>query len=66
MNELELFDTLGIILDPDYNRLAITEDIQISIENLSYVLCEMNTQKKSYGTLNPDIWLEFIPWHSLN
>jgi hypothetical protein len=66
MTELELFDNLGILLDPEQNRVSVTPAIRENINMLSSVFSEMNTQKRRFGTLNPDIWLELIPWHSLN
>jgi hypothetical protein len=66
MTELEMCDTLGILFDPDKNRLTVTDDIRNSIDQVSQAFHEMNTQKALYGVLNEDIWLEFIPWHSLN
>lgn len=59
-------NTLGIMLDPDQNRLSVTEDIRKSIRLVSTVFSEMHQQKQQYGTVNEDLWLEFIPWHSLN
>ena len=67
MSELELCDTLGILLEPEQNRLKLRNEDQLDdIQFLTCVLSEINQQKKEFGTLNPDIWLELIPWHSLN
>ncbi len=66
MHELEIFESLGILLDPEENRLPVDNELRQSIERLSEAFFEMTTQRLLYGTLNPDLWLEFIPWHSLN
>ncbi len=66
MKELELCSNLGLVLDPEENRLEIGKELRQSIKHLSRVFSEMNNQKTIYGTLNKDLWLELIPWHSLN
>jgi hypothetical protein len=66
MTNLEWCETLGLIADPDENRLGIDEDLILQINDLSAVFSKMIEQKAIYGAVNPDVWLEFVPWHSLN
>jgi hypothetical protein len=66
MTELEMSETLGIILDPENNRLSISKQLRWDIQKVYRAFSEANTQRESFGTLNEDLWLEFIPWHSLN
>jgi hypothetical protein len=66
MTELELCNTLGILVEPDKNRVALTEEVRQSIEQVSSAIRESGCQRRIFGVLNQDLWLEFIPWHSLN
>ncbi len=66
MTELELCETLGIVHDPDKNRLVGVGDIKIIVETLCSALHESSQQKHHYGSVNTDLWLDFLPWHSLN
>lgn len=66
MNELEMSAALGILLDPDKNKLDVTPELACDIERVSRAFQEITEQKEIYGPLNEDLWLEFIPWHSLN
>lgn len=66
MTEVEMSRTLGILADPEKNRLPIGEDLRDDIQMLCMTFQEMMDQKEDYGSVNTDLWLEFIPWHSLN
>lgn len=66
MTELEMCDTLGILIEPGRNRVKVTRELRQNIGLISQAFSEMTTQKELYGTVNQDIWLEFVPWHSLN
>jgi len=66
MTELEMCDALGILLDPDKNAVTIDSIILENIAKVSRALAELSDQKAILGTLNQEMWLAFVPWHSLN
>jgi hypothetical protein len=66
MNELEMCETLGIIVDPQQNKLSMTTDIADNILLLSEAFFLQGKQREQLGPVNPDLWLELVPWHSLN
>ncbi len=66
MNEVEMSRTLGILVDPDKNRVKASRRCSADIIQVCRALREINHQKERFGTLNQDLWLEFVPWHSLN
>ncbi len=66
MTELEMSQTLGMIMDPVRNRLAVTSDLALEMTQLGMAFTQAIRQRPHLGTLNPDLWLEFVPWHSLN
>jgi hypothetical protein len=57
---------LGIIFDPDKNRVVVNENVHLEFLQLFYTFSESELQKKEFGTVNLDVWLEFLPWHSTN
>jgi hypothetical protein len=66
MTELELSLTLGLIADPDQNRVSFNPWVITEIAELKAVFERVEKQKLEYGAVNPDIWCEFLPWLSLN
>jgi hypothetical protein len=66
MREMEMCAALGIVLDPDRNKLSVTPELACEIAIVSFAFLEINTQREVFGQVNEDLWLEFIPWHSLN
>lgn len=66
MNELEICQTLGILVDPGKNKLPITPLLAEDLKMVCSALSEIMDQRQQYGSLNPDLWLELIPWHSIN
>jgi hypothetical protein len=66
MNELEMCKTLGILFDPEMNKVSLTQDLIDDIIQVCNAFSEITHQKERYGSVNQDLWLEFIPWHSLN
>jgi hypothetical protein len=66
MTELEMCDALGILLDPDQNAVTIDQTILENIAKVSRALVEVSDQKALLGTLNQEMWLAFVPWHSFN
>ena len=61
MTELEMCETLGIIVDPQKNKLPVTEEIKDNIDLLRHAFCLQGQQREQFGVLNPDLWLELIP-----
>lgn len=59
-------DTLGLLLEPSENKVPVTEGFLNDIQSITMAFSELNAQKTLLGSVNHDIWLEFIPWHSLN
>ncbi len=66
MTELEMSTTLGILFDPDCNKVLPDPEVCESIRKVSLAFAEVTMQKQLFGPVNEDVWLEFIPWHSLN
>lgn len=66
MTELEMSRTLGILADPEHNRIHLEPDMASDLMMVTLAFHEMRTQRRYIGTLNQDLWLEFLPWHSLN
>ncbi|MEB3244886.1 MAG: hypothetical protein VKJ06_02745 [Vampirovibrionales bacterium] len=66
MTETTLGLTLGFLPDPVCNRVVYSPDDANNIRSLMSVLADANQQRSSYGSINQDIWYEFLPWHSLN
>ncbi len=66
MNELEMAIKLGMVSEPVQNRVEIDPLLQAELSYLSHIFDVVNGQKKAMGSLNPDIWCELLPWHSMN
>lgn len=66
MTELELCDHLGLLLEPTKNRVVMNEDLENDIAYVNLVFAEATLQKSDLGPVQQDLWLELIPWHSLN
>lgn len=66
MNELEMALTLGILPEPVKNRVPVDEFLKAEISYLSHVFAVAQGQKQTIGSVNPDIWCELLPWHSMN
>lgn len=64
MTEEQLGLTLGFMPDPEKNRLSLTESLDVI--QLSEVFAILESQQRRYGRVNADLWMEFLPWHSLN
>lgn len=65
MTKTELAETLGIVNDPDENKVSIKSSSKALVHAISALKLQ-EQQKREYGSLNPDLWLELVPWHSLN
>ncbi|MEB3207157.1 MAG: hypothetical protein VKK59_07430 [Vampirovibrionales bacterium] len=66
MTETTLAITLGYLPDPVCNRVVYSPDDADNIRSLISVLGDAATQRKVMGSINVDIWSEFLPWHSMN
>ena len=66
MTELELSMTLGIVVEPEKNRMPVDSLIRAEILYLGQVFSLMEGQKSEIGRLTDDVWAELLPWHSLN
>lgn len=64
MTETQLGRKMGIIADPVANKV----DVDSHTLNVMLRVFEMNRVQRDQlgGTANPDLWCEFLPWHSLN
>jgi hypothetical protein len=65
MSANALMATLGIIDDPLHNRLTCPHALQ-SVQELILVFRHSETQEALMKDSYTNLWLEFLPWHSLN
>lgn len=70
MTEVELSTKLGIVFEPERNFVAkeSAEKLLEEIVTLQVTFAVAAEQRHSIGTgpVNRDLWLEFLPWHSMN
>ncbi len=66
MTELEMSVTLGLLIEPEKNFVHIDKDLKEDINHIANAFTEISRQKCTLGAFHTDIWLEFVPWHSLN
>lgn len=66
MTELEMSLTLGLMSEPEQNRVTVDSVIQAEIMYLKHIFCIAKVQREEVGRANPDLWAELLPWHSLN
>ncbi len=66
MTELELSMTLGIMMEPEKNRVKVDPLLQAEILYLKHIFQIVQYQKQEVGCANPDVWVDLVPWHSLN
>ena len=66
MTELEMSVTLGILAEPEKNRVAVDPLLASEILYLKHIFTMNQRQKVEMGSLNADIWAQLLPWHSLN
>ena len=67
MNEVEMADALGLLVEPVANRVYPDVALRASIHELCSTFREAESQKVQIGTLNQDaVWVGLLPWHSLN
>ena len=66
MTELELSKKLGIILEPEENHVEVTESLVACLHTLRETFREQDKQRFEMGSIYEELWLELLPWHSLN
>lgn len=66
MTELELSQKLGIILEPEANYVEMTENMVACLHTLRETFREQDRQRLDIGSVYDELWLELLPWHSLN
>lgn len=66
MTELEMSLTLGIMSEPEKNRVHVDPVIQAEIMYLKHIFMISTVQRHEIGRVNQDVWAELVPWHSLN
>lgn len=66
MNQLEMDVTLGLLSDPEKNYVHLDPELTSEILNLSQIFAIAKNQKEDIGSANLEMWIELIPWHSLN
>ena len=66
MTELEMCLTLGIVTEPGHNRVHADPLIRAEIMYLKHIFDIARHQRDEIGSANPDVWADFLPWHSMN
>ncbi len=66
MTEQQLCETLGLLTEPVQNRPPLDAKLKSEVRFLKDIFTALTHQKTLLGTLNPDIWVELLPWHSMN
>jgi hypothetical protein len=66
MTELEMSLTLGLMVEPEQNKVKVDPLIQAEIMYLKHVFSINKMQTEEVGRANPDFWAELLPWHSAN
>jgi hypothetical protein len=66
MTEQELCLALGLLEEPCHNRIALTEKTISHLLQVSQALTVSHQQKEMFGSVGSELWLDFLPWHSLN
>ncbi len=66
MNEKEMAVTLGILPEPEKNRVQLDPYLRSELMFLQSIFSMAQTQKQCIGNANPDLWCELLPWHSMN
>jgi hypothetical protein len=66
MTELEMSLTLGLMVEPEQNRVQVDPLIQAEIMYLKHIFSIAKVQSCEVGRVNPDFWADLLPWHSMN
>jgi len=66
MTELEMSLTLGLLSEPEKNVVHSHTLLEHEMALLKNIFAVARKQRQEIGVLNPDLWAELLPWHSLN
>jgi hypothetical protein len=66
MTELEMSITLGLMAEPERNRVKLDPLLQAEILYLKQIFAIAKCQSTEVGRANPDAWAALLPWHSVN
>ncbi|MBX2860576.1 MAG: hypothetical protein KTR14_05040 [Vampirovibrio sp.] len=66
MTELEMAMKLGLLNEPEQNRVYVDHQLMMDLQYLKHVFKAVSKQSEDMGRFNPDVWCELVPWHSLN
>lgn len=67
MNELEMSVALGIVSDPDSNKLDLNQrEVIEDVRRVMRIINMVNDQKKKIGSLMVERWTDLIPCYSFN
>lgn len=66
MTELEMSLTLGLMTEPEKNRVKVDPLLQAEIMYLKHIFAIAKNQTTEVGRANPDSWASLLPWHSTN
>jgi hypothetical protein len=66
MTELEMSLTLGMMVEPEKNRVPVDAMIQAEMNYLRHIFVINKLQQIELGRFNTELWAELLPWHSMN
>lgn len=66
MTEVELVMHLGILPEPEQNRVCLNPYLEAELSRLTETFETSTEQKSAIGTLPYSLWSALLPWHSLN
>ena len=66
MTEQEMCLVLGILNEPEKNRVRMDEHLRLDLALLGDVFAIARDQREHLGSVNCDVWIDFLPWHSMN
>jgi len=66
MTELEMSITLGLMAEPENNKVQVDPLLQAEIMYLKHIFAIAKCQNLEVGRANPDSWAALLPWHSVN
>jgi hypothetical protein len=66
MTELEISLTLGLVVEPEMNRVHMDPVLHAEIHYLRHIFAINKMQREEVGRVNTDVWAELLPWHSVN
>jgi hypothetical protein len=66
MTDIQLSSTLGIIQEPIKNKVHFSNEQAEQFMELTFVLRQAESQQKLLKPTTENLWVEFLPWHSLN